>query len=381
MKKILVLILFFATSANAQFVRNGFYYLVNSEPDIFGKGFHTPNGKIDPLPSGSDFTVGDDYLDTHNSSLEATDVTTDIKDKAFTSLFNSNTNVNIKVQVHGLKLVSLKPDYWFQMTNKSYYVYQGLRADSVTITGKIIDGTKSGSKIIEQVIGLVTGTATLANKIVGLFSKDTTNSMGIIHFGHTNQDSISVTLKDSTIFFAVRYAQPTQNIPKYLQQSPVCSNDVGDVTKIDHLPTIQLDGSNSLNLLLKWPLGTCSINTIANPLSITETFTYDPVKKQASVSLRKRDFRDHVSINNIKPFFVETNDVINGKISFDNTYPLAAYNQPNGNNLNSDFMVFCDYKLEFDAATNQVTIYNYQAGSYQTDIWMVPIKLKFFPYK
>ena len=391
--KILILMLFVCYYADAQVVRNQYYFLQRPTSGVFSMAFGEPNGKSDPIPAPGNTDMAENDLIINNSTLSESFFTT--KDNSSDYLFGSWSRirgVNVSGKFAKVKHVTLKNDSWKKINDNLFHVVEALRADTVELKIKSNKDDKIGSTAIQKIAGLFVDNYTAVGKIlIGLGNNS--SAMGseaeksIVKLKYATRDSLSMYIIDNTVYYAVRFAKvdPSKDnivkiigIPTNRLRAPECAVEM----KKNPPVTVQKNMTGKTIQLL---MAECKVNDAF----FSAMFIYDPSKNISNVTIvRKRPNQVLLRTKtDTSPNQILDTIYISEYIDFSNEYKnerfagsfqFVANENPNPNNI-QNVVAVCDFNIAFNPATRLLDIVNYDNKQYRTCFYYETAKIRYFP--
>jgi hypothetical protein len=370
MRKMTIFLLLFsvATTSYSQRVEDGWYLFKYPVSNVFGIGYNKPkmNREISSVGakkielSQSDFIIQkgpDRFYDLKNHW----------KNIVITSLFNKSNNIQVTVDAYKLKRVILDGDRWRKFGRDNYYITEGIKSDSVFITAKIIDTTGSDSKDLQTIISTFAAEGTVAIKVVNALSpKDSTktDAKGIVQYKSTKNDSLSIIIKDPDVFFASKFVQFNTNAADAKRRAPDVS------VHAEESQTRQMIG-NEYTIMYK-----DYNNIFTNGATVKLVLQYQEENKLVNLLLKSQPTGEETEeVKPIKAIKLKNNEII----TFDGEYPFLSDVASTGIASSQKYLTIIDYKFDFNPNTRALTVYGYQNGEYQTCIYQIKNKIKYWP--
>jgi len=383
MKKTLsiIIILLSVLSLSAQLTKDGYYYLEHPINNIFSMSFRPlEKGKGDPNRafSASSTKITDKDLEVNKSSTSQTvDVSQNSNHSFLAGTWNHGRGLKFSGTFYNVKHVSLKDSAWSKIGDKLLHVVEGLRADSVVYTIVKSKTDSLGSKAFQTILtSLLKSNVAIAVVLKALGNKDSSQT-NLVRLRFRSRDSLSFVLKDSTVYFAVRYAQVgkiTDNTvffrPNKLK-GPECAIDFkpNDDTiskvlnrkkqQISFLKCVMSNQKLDMNFIYDTAKETGMVfilGTLQNTLSGGSTDKTDTIWKSSPI-----DFSNTLSVNYLEDFhrFVSTN-------------AIAAIGTKND-------LAVCAYCLNYDPDTRKFIVVNWNGSYYSTCVYHQNADIRFFP--
>jgi hypothetical protein len=373
MKKTTALLsmLLLVTFAKAQLVDKGWYYFKTPSSNLFGLGFNKPKTDKELSYVGSDISVSESDLTVLKGPDESFYADNGWKKIVLTSLFNNSSNISITVKAYKLKRVLMPAKRWQEFDAKNYYIVEGLRADSVFITGKIIKSTETDSKDLEKIISTFATGNTVPFKVIDVLTNKDANveSKGLISYKTGRTDSFAIVIRQPDVYFASKLVQLKSKASKDFWKTPAAHPYENDNQEFS------LNGNNQFQLLQH-----SFQNLHSNGVNLKLSLSYDEVAKTASLIFDEQKVGSPAS----KPLVIETLKIVDNKpITFDGEYPYLTGPQSGGYSSAEKYLTLIDYKLDFDPVTKKIKVYGFQTvgnqTTYQTCIYQIRNNLKYWP--
>jgi hypothetical protein len=413
------------------------HYINLQEPvsNVFFNAYASPTAAPNITVSNTKFDSSDLVVDK-GASVESVYHSHNGNNGYFFNTWNHSKKVSITARFTRIKHVHLKDESWSKIEDELYYVVEALRADSVIITIKKSKTDSSGStKLLQDIIGLFAGGETIFGKVLNVINSSTNNTTpsnttttsktvtpsksdssstskaiskvdsisksdsttkldstkkglesSIVRIINKGEDSIQIGIFDSTVYYAVRYAQihnPEEQRALILGifkgksiAAPACAPDELKDT-VPH----QLFAKGDFNMLLPEISNAC----ILPSEKVAMHFKYDGPIGQVIITRQKLPSTLSNNNNREKTEIETVSDSVLIDFSSDNqrnqpysdTYRYVANRVPiNGGVQN--ILVVCDFEILFDTDTRILKVVNKNV-QYKTCIYYQTADLKFFP--
>ncbi len=380
---LIVLCSCFITTANTQITENKFYYLKKPVSDIFGITYTKPSGENDPSGVPSATFEETDIVVRKSVKQQYFNISDNKSQNYLFGTFVKNKNLSVVGKFFNVRNVILSSNGWQKISDNGYHAVEALRADSVVFTIKTTGDKNIGSAAIEKIAKLFIGGTTAVGMVLNAFgSTDTTQakSGGILSLKSTSKDSITFTINDNTVYYAVRYAMVTNakdlfNTLGTKIKAPKCAPQLQN-NPLAQMPPIQIRSG------LSYPLITPNCDLDNTVIKMQFSLTED---NQAKVSIIQRKKPSVILGGAPKPVidellseeFIDLNSQTD---RYTGTYRFVS-NQSSGKSEINNTIIVCDYELAYDQNQKKLTIFNwdYDRGYYVTCIYSQNAQIRFFP--
>ncbi|WCT14490.1 hypothetical protein [Mucilaginibacter jinjuensis] len=391
MKKLILISAIFLFSFNLlaqKRIVGSYYYLEHPSSDVFTESYGgVPNGTTDPHPVASDANIVDADLLVKKSSLKQTsDISNNHSNSFLYNTWSHNKNVQITGKFFKVKRVILKNDSWGKFHDNLWHPVEGLKADSVIFTIKYTGADSLSTTVIDNIVKLFVGKATVVGKIyaamAGTGNSTTKKAGNIATIIKSSKDSVSFTVNDSTVYYAVRYAQIGSL--EYEQTSWLTLG-----RKKIKAPDCVVP-SNEERVDFSLPTGNTIHSLIGDNCDLTQdrikvNFNYDHGNAYVVVTdqLKNSSAGTHHGTTS-KP---KVDTLYNtGPIDFKNEYLNRNYsdsfqfvsNRSATKHGSVNEVVVADFALSFNPKTGKGSIYNYE-DYYHTCVYTMHASIKYFP--
>lgn len=388
MKKMLLsLLIFISFASQGQKVIGRFYYLQNPRSDVFQLSYEQPTGKSDPngVPSATEI-VSKDLGVGSGASEQRIEQSKNSNNSFLFNSWNHKKGINLYARFFKVKLVSLKSNAWGKIKDNAFHVTEALRADSVVFSISKSKTDTAGTAIIQKIAGLFVDNKTVVGTVLSALGNTDSvqaSKKNIATLQYKSKDSISFTLSDSTVYYAVRYVRigEATDVKTFTGKSRAPECAAGQIKKNpDALVKKVLSQKQTTISLLN---DNCDLTNE----KIKMNFVFDPGKQISAVYVIRTPKSPVVVGGSAKAAAPDTlfvsepldfeNEYSNG---YSDTYQFAS-NTNAGKKGSVSELVVCAFSFLFNPQTRELSIkhWNYDEGYYQTCVYKKTADLSFFP--
>jgi len=336
--------------------------------NIFGVPYLKTLEHKDVQYSGGDIlSLKDEDLLVQNGPNNESYTKEQVKNIVLTSVFNNSQNISLTVRTVNLKRVLLKGTNWQNFKSGSYYTVEGLRADSVFITGFIKDTTTSDSKDLETLISTFATGNTIAYKVINSLKGDTSKKTGLIQYKTGSKTTFSIVISQKDVYYAAKFATFSNNTGDFWKAPKCFSGNELNTTKV----------SNNQYIILK-----CYLEEIDKGVNISTVFSYDKTKKYGIVDIIEKVNGKKGKIINSDTAYASQAD---SNIHFNDEYPITNDPQPIGRHTAENFLINVDYNIDYSPSKNEISIHGFEneggQSTYQNDVYLISGIIKYWPQR